>query len=116
MPDGTQHTSQWAAILLAPIAFLLQLEIAYFVVPRACHAGVVFPVHLAHGGALLIGIGGAAIAWRQWRRWHRQDTTDGAGPEPRSLFMAMLAMLLSGGFLLVILALWLPTFWLHPCQ
>jgi hypothetical protein len=116
VPDGTQHTAQWAAVLLAPIAFLLQLEIAYFVVPRACHAGVVFPVHLAHAGALLLALAGTAIAWRQWQRWHHQATTDGAGPEPRSLFMAMLAMLLSGGFLLVVVALWLPTFWLHPCQ
>ncbi|HJR16147.1 MAG TPA: hypothetical protein VJ808_04770, partial [Gemmatimonadales bacterium] len=58
MPDGTGITAQWAANLLAPVAFLLQLEIAYFVVPRACHAGVVFPVHLAHAGTVLIALAG----------------------------------------------------------
>jgi hypothetical protein len=116
MPDGTSITSQWAANLLAPIAFLLQLEIAYFAVPRACHAGVVFPVHLAHAGALLIALAGTVIAWRQWQQWRTQGPTDGPGPEPRSVFMAMLGVMVSGGFLLVILALWIPTFWLHPCQ
>jgi uncharacterized membrane protein YidH (DUF202 family) len=116
IPDGTDVVAQWAANLLAPAAFLLQLEIAYLVVPRACKAGVVFPVHLAHAGTLLIAFGGAVIAWREWQRWRRSPPTDGPGPESRSHFMAMLAMLVSTAFLLVMLALWLPTFWLHPCQ
>jgi hypothetical protein len=30
--------------------------------------------------------------------------------------MAEVAILVSAGFTLVILALWLPTFWMHPCQ
>jgi hypothetical protein len=30
--------------------------------------------------------------------------------------MAMLGIMVSGAFVLVILALWLPTFLLHPCQ
>src|SRR5215210_537711 len=114
--DGTGIAAQWAGNLLAPIAFLLQLEIAYFAVPRACKAGVIFPVHLAHLGALLIALAGAVIAWRQWKRWGRDWPSDGSTPETRSHFMAELAVLVSGGFTLVILALWLPTFWLHPCQ
>ena len=116
IPDGTGIVAQWAGNLLAPIAFLLQLEAAYFTVPRACHAGVVFPVHLAHLGALLIALAGTVIAWRQWQRWGRDVPSDGSTPETRSHFMAELAVLVSGGFTLVILSLWLPTFWLHPCQ
>ena len=116
IPDGTDAGAQWAGNLLAPIAFLLQLEVAYFAVPRACHAGVVFPVHLAHLGALLIALAGTVIAWRQWQRWGHGFPSDGSSPETRSRFMAKLALLVSGGFTLVILALWLPTFWLHPCQ
>ncbi len=114
--DGTGILGQWVGNLLAPLAFLLQLEVAYFVVPRACHAGVVLPVHLAHAGALLIALAGCLIAWRQWQRWRPHGSSDGPGPEPRSVFMAMLGVLVSGGFFLVMLALWLPTFWLHPCQ
>jgi hypothetical protein len=116
VPDGAEIRAQWAGNLLAPIAFLLQLEIAYFAVPRACHAGVVFPVHLAHAGASLIALAGTVIAWRQWQHWRKHGPADGPGPEPRSMFMATLGVLVSGGFLLVMLALWVPTFWLHPCQ
>jgi uncharacterized membrane protein YidH (DUF202 family) len=116
IPDGTDLPAQWAGNLLAPIAFLVQLEIAYMVVPRACDTGVVFPVHLAHAGAVLIALAGTIIAWRQWQRWRPQGSTDEPGPESRSLFMAMLALLVSGAFLLVMLALWLPTFFVHPCQ
>src|SRR5215204_5593481 len=50
IPDGTDITAQWAGNLLPPIAFLLQLEIAYMLVPRACDAGLVFPIHLAQAG------------------------------------------------------------------
>ena len=114
--DGTGIGGQWAGNLLAPIAFLLQLEIAYFIVPRACDAGLVFPVHLAHLGALLIALAGTLTAWRQWQRWGRDWPADGPGPEPRSRFMAELAVLVSAGFTVVILALWIPTFLLHPCQ
>jgi hypothetical protein len=114
--DGTGMISQWAGNLLAPIAFLMQLEVAYALVPRACRAGDILPVHLAHAGALLIALGGMAIALRQWQRWGQDWPVDGPGPETRSRFMATLAVLVSGGFVLVMLALWLPTFWLHPCQ
>jgi len=116
IPDGTDITAQWAGNLLPPIAFLLQLEIAYMLVPRACDAGVVFPIHLAHAGTLLLALAGVVISWRQWQRWHGEIATDGPGPEPRSLFMAMLGVMVSVAFVLVILALWLPTFLLHPCQ
>ncbi|HET9465442.1 MAG TPA: hypothetical protein VFO71_07930 [Gemmatimonadales bacterium] len=116
LPDGTGIPAQWAGNLLPPIAFLLELEIAYLLVPWACKAGMVLPVHLAHAAALLLALTGAVIAWRQWRRWSRIPTSDGPAPEARSRFMAELAMLVSAGFTLVILALWLPTFWLHPCQ
>lgn len=115
-PDGTGIPAQWAGNLLPPIAFLLELEIAYLLVPRACKVGMVLPVHLAHAAALLLALTGAVIAWRQWRRWSRIPTSDGAAPEARSRFMAELAMMVSAGFTLVILVLWLPTFWLHPCQ
>lgn len=114
--DGTDITAQWAANLLPPIAFLLQLEVGYMLVPRACKAGVILPLHLAHVGTLLIAVAGLLIGWRQWQRWHAEVSTDGAGPEPRSLFMALLGVMVGGAFVLVILALWLPTFLLHPCQ
>jgi hypothetical protein len=44
------------------------------------------------------------------------EREDGRGPETRGRFMAILGLLAGGAFTLVILALWLPTFWLHPCQ
>lgn len=114
--DGTGIGGQWAGNLLPPIAFLLQLEIAYMLVPRACRAGDVLPVHLAHAGALLLALGGMVLALRQWQRWGRDYPADGPDPETRSRFMATVALLASAGFILVILALWLPTFFFHPCQ
>jgi hypothetical protein len=86
----------------------VELEVAYMLVPHACETGNLVPVHLAHGGALLLAWVGAFLAWREWRRWGAQWPDDAAGPAPRSRFMATLGLLVSGGFTLVILALWLP--------
>jgi hypothetical protein len=114
--DGTGIGAQWAGNLLAPIAFLLELEIAYMLVPRACRAGTLLPVHLAHAGAFVLALTGVAIAWRQWRRWSDDWPEEGGSPESRSRFMATMALLTSSAFTLVILALWLPSLVLHPCQ
>ena len=113
--DETGIASQWLANLLAPIAFLIELEVAYMLVPRACEAGNLLPVHLAHAGALLLGLAGGFFAWREWQTWVNQRSTDMGERAVRSRFMARVGLLTSGGFVLVILALWLPSFLLDPC-
>jgi hypothetical protein len=114
--DGTGIAAQWAANLLPPMAFLLELEVAYMLVPRACREGNVLLVHLAHAATLLIALAGVVLAWNQWQRWGTSWSDEGSGPEPRSRFMTTLGLLTGIGFTLVILALWLPSFVVHPCQ
>jgi hypothetical protein len=113
--DGTGIAAQWLGNLLAPVAFLIELEVAYMLVPRACDTGNLLPVHLAHTGALLLALGGTFFAWREWRTWVIARRTDMAEHAARSRFMAKVGLLASGGFVLVILALWLPSLFLDPC-
>lgn len=113
--DGTGIAAQWMGNLLAPVAFLVELEVAYMLVPRACENGNLLPVHLAHTGALLLALGGLVFAWREWQTWVTERSTDTAEHAVRSRFMARVGLLASGGFVLVILALWLPSFFLDPC-
>lgn len=113
--DETGIAGQWLANLLAPIAFLFELEVAYMLVPRACESGNLLPVHLAHVGALLLALGGTFFAWREWQTWITQPSTDTGERAVRSRFMATVGLLTSSGFVLVIIALWLPSLFLDPC-
>ncbi len=96
----------WMGLLLAPVAFLANLEFGYLLVHPSCLRDDNLPVHVAHAVCLLLGLLGALVAWRSRR----------AGGSSRTRFMAELGLLTSALFVLSMVAQWIPTFVLHPCQ
>jgi hypothetical protein len=116
IPDAREIRALWAGLLLAPAAFLLNLEVAYALVPAACSAGSRLRVHLVHLLCLLIAAAGGFTAWQAWRSSGEIWPGEEGGRLGRSRFMAGLGLLLSGLFVLVILAQWIPSFVLNPCQ
>jgi hypothetical protein len=115
VPDQRQIRGLWVGLLLAPVAFLINLELAYALVPTACSSRNALPVHLVHAVCLLLTLYGLMTAWRRWRA---AGSTWGEAGDPlaRSRFMAGTGLLVSAMFLLVIVAQWIPSFVLHPCQ
>jgi cytochrome c biogenesis factor len=116
VPDAPEIRALWAGLLLAPTAFLLNLELAYAVVPHACSSQNRLPVHLVHLVCLAIALVGGAFALRSWRYCGETWPGEEGGPVSRSRFMAGLGLLLSVLFALVIVAQWIPSFVLSPCQ
>ena len=116
VPDAPEIRVLWAGLLLAPTAFLLNLELAYAVVPHACSSQNRLPVHLVHLVCLAIALVGGAFALRSWRYCGETWPGEEGGPVSRSRFMAGLGLLLSVLFALVIVAQWIPSFVLSPCQ
>src|SRR5206468_343444 len=57
----------WTGVLLAPTAFLANLELAYLAVRVACLRDNTLPVHLVHATFLLVALGGVFVAWRAWQ-------------------------------------------------
>jgi hypothetical protein len=117
VPDAPEIRALWAGLLLAPTAFLLNLEVAYAMVPTACASQNRLLVHLVHAVCLIIAATGGFFALRSWRAYG--ETWPGGeegGPIARSRFMAGLGLLLSTFIVLVILAQWIPSFVLDPCQ
>ena len=106
----------WIGMLAPPLAFLLNLQLSYVLVPQACITGQHLLLHLVPVGALLLAVGGGLSAWYNWRRMGYTGSTEAAGVLPRSRFMAATGLLTSGLFILVIVAQWLPNFLLNPCQ
>ena len=106
----------WVGVLLAPFAFLLNLQISYMLVPWACKTDQPFWLHVASFGSLLLALLGALTAWRNWQKAGRELQSKGGGPVARSRFLAILGLLMSGMFSLVILAQWAADFIIDPCQ
>jgi hypothetical protein len=116
VPDAREIRALWIGLLLPPVAFLIDLEVAYALVPTACSSGNPLPVHLVHLACLVLAGVGGLTAWRWWRLRGATWPGEEGDPLARSRFMAGLGLLLSGLILLVIVAMWIPSFLLDPCQ
>ena len=116
IPDSRHIRMLWAGLLLAPLAFLANLEIGYALVPVACGSGTTWPLHLVNAASLAIALVGGLIAWRSWNAVGRVWPDGEAGPLGRSRFLGSMGVLLAGFCALVILAQWTAVFLLNPCQ
>jgi hypothetical protein len=106
----------WAGLLAGPIAFLLQLQINYALIPWVCATGHRFVLHLVSVAAFLSVLIGSLIAWLAWRRMAGEMPDESAGAHSRSRFMAVLGLLTGTLFLLLIIAQEIPNFVLNPCE
>ena len=108
--------SSWAGLLIAPFAFLLNLQVSYMLVPFVCATGRVFCLHIAAGGSLLLAALGLFISWRNWQKAGREWHSEAGSVTARSRFMAVMGLLMSALFCLAILAQWIANFIIGPCQ
>jgi hypothetical protein len=109
------NTALAVAYFLPAFAALLQVEIAYLSVSRACRQGSAVPLHVESAVALLLALGGVWAGWRAWSPGSRGFDEKGADPAARTRFLAAVGTLLGGLFVLVVVAMWLPIFFLDPC-
>jgi hypothetical protein len=131
----------WTSILAGPLLWFAHQQVCFLLVPWVCvHGGVVW-LHLTTVLCLAGVAAAGALAWRYRRPEHcdwdrgglaaaevtRPGTRDQvhskertelppSSGEQRVRFMAMLGLLSSGFFALVIVAQGLPNFFLDPCQ
>jgi hypothetical protein len=116
VPDAKEIRGLWTGLLLPPIAFLISLEVAYALVPAACSSRNQLPVHLVYFICLVLALLGGLTAWRWWKLQGATWPGEEGGPLARSRFMAGVGVFLSLLFALVIVAMWIPSFILDPCQ
>lgn len=102
IPQAGRLRALWTGLLLAPAAWLTSLQLGYMLVRPSCAAGTLLWQHVLHAGFLVVALGGLVVAWRA-----RQAERD---------FLATLGILVSALFVMVLVAQWIPTFLIHPCQ
>jgi hypothetical protein len=116
VPDASHLRALWVGLLLAPVAFLINLEVAYALVPTACSSRNELPVHMVHLACLVLTLYGLLTAWRCWQATGATWPGEEGDPSARSRFMAGTGLLVSAMFVLVVLAQWIPSLMLDPCQ
>ena len=107
---------QWA-LAIAPLAIAFsQQQLAYELVGWACRHSSTAAIHAVSAAALLLVLAAGLLAWRALDRvgWRASgEARSDAAPER---FVAALGILMAGFSTLLILAQWMPAFFVHPCQ
>jgi cytochrome c biogenesis factor len=116
IPDRRRILGQATGVLLAPIAMLAGMEASFALTPAACESGRTAAIHIVHGITLLLTLVGGAIALHEWRLAGVHEPGDGGSPLTRARFLGLVGVSLAAIFALVVLAQWLPSFFLLPCQ
>lgn len=105
----------WLGLLVPGAVFLLALSAEYALVPEACARNDTTLLHVIALVSLIVALAGGGLAWREWSALGRGWPGEEPGPVARSRFMAVLGMMTSAMFSLVIVAQWMPMLILNPC-
>lgn len=104
------------SILLPALIWAVQMEVNYALVPHACSTERSISLQLVTVAALFLTAMSAGIAWRSWRRSGKGWPTEFADVVTRIRFLAVLGLLTSSTFFLVILVQGIATTFFNPCQ
>jgi hypothetical protein len=107
---------QWAGVVGTPLIWFVQMELAYALVPTACHDRSTLIEHVSFVVALvLVALGG----WSSYGIYRlaeaAREGTKTFGPEGRAKFLGLVGVMVSAFMFLLIAAQWLPVFLVHPC-
>jgi hypothetical protein len=105
----------WIAVLGAAIIWFLQLQTSYSLVVYACASGAVWALHAASLLFLILAAIPGWIGWQHWKLDSQANNKRKSTHAGRQRFMALLGLMLTGLFLLLILAQAIPSFFFDPC-
>jgi hypothetical protein len=105
----------WLPLLWPMVAALVALEAAYALTGPACRRDARWFLHLVVLAMLASTVFMALTAWRMFREHGRVWETESEGRETRTRFLAILGILSSVTAGLILIAQWMPIFFLHPC-
>jgi hypothetical protein len=107
---------QWFSVLGPPVAVFLQQQLAYVLVQPACLRRATLLLQLPALAGLAVTCSAGTLAWREWTRAGRRFSTDGGAAIRPDLFFGLVGLAMGSLAMTVILAQWLPTLFLDPCQ
>jgi hypothetical protein len=108
--------SLWTGVLGGAVVWALQLQVGYALSGFSHeHPWLTGAHHAVSATAVVAAAGATLLALRDWRRLGGGEPRGSEEGVPgRSRFLAALGVVTSGLFTVVILAQWVPTFFLDP--
>ena len=103
-------------LLAGPVAWLVQLQVSYMLVPWVCARGGQVVLHLVALAMVAVAAAGLGLAWRAALAARRVVGGGGAPGSEVRRFVAGCGVGLSLLFLLVIVASAIPNFILRACD
>jgi hypothetical protein len=117
--EGTsprENLQLWIGVLGSAIVWAIQLQTSYAMVPWACSSGHRWMLPVVSFAFLVVAAVPGLIALSIWRKTSSPRRSERESRfQGRRRFMAMLGMMDSAVFFLLILAQGLPVFFIHPC-
>ena len=116
-PIAGHDVAQILGVIGGPLALLAGLQAKYTLVQVwACKSDAgPLVVHLVALLTLLLALGAGLLARSQWRRAGREDPGDLPGTPGRTRAMAALGVGISALSAVIVVAQWLPQFFVSPC-
>ena len=113
--DARQNAALWVAVLGAGVVWFVQLQTSYSLLMWTCSIQRNWPLHVASLLFLILAAVPGVIGWREWQKDSRGESERKSAGAGRRRFMAMLGLMLTAIFLLLILAQAIPSFFFDPC-
>lgn len=103
-------------LLLAPLAWLIDLQMSYVLVKWACAADQRMLILVPPVGSFALIAVATWMSGSSWLRLRRHAREDGGALEDRSYFLAVTGLALNAVFGLLILTSMVPRYFLSPCE
>ncbi|HEX4667304.1 MAG TPA: hypothetical protein VH207_11950 [Chthoniobacterales bacterium] len=113
--DARENAALWVAVLGSAVVWFVQMQTSYSLLKWACSIQRNWPLHLLSAVFLILGAVPGVIGWKEWRANAGSSTERKSAGAGRRRFMAMLGMMLTAIFLLLIFAQAIPSFFFDPC-
>jgi hypothetical protein len=114
--ERTGYRLLWLGVLLAPIVWLIQFQLRYSLVEPLCHRGIRFPLYIISAVFFILIIMGGLLSWRNWVLAGKRLPSDKqSDPRERNLFLALLGILTSALFALLLIAQTIASIMIDPC-
>lgn len=111
-----RQVALWTEFLGPPVLWLIQFQVRYSLVPWCCAHGNESLLWLLSGVSLALAAVLVLMSWVSWKRTipseFAQEATVG---QRRARFMAMMGLMTSTLFFLVIATQAIPVFFVNPC-
>jgi hypothetical protein len=113
-PEPVGQFAIWFGFLGGVLAWIAHLFVAYAAVPLACETGLEIVLYATVVVTVLVALAATLVAWRGWSR--TREDPNGDIIMQRTKFLTLSGLLMSGLFLLVIIAQSSPIFLNGPCD